>query len=157
MFKGKVLRFTCLLLVFSSGSFAKENKKIIICGVCKDIEKAIPVTTASIDELKGRFEDYRIVIYENNSQDKTKELLKDWGAKDPKILIISEDVSPKKLRTMTKTHKCPRTELIARARNIVLDEIMESRYDDFPYVIMADLDMNPWDAEGIVATINNTN
>lgn len=156
MFGKKVLRFTCLFTILFSCAFAKENKKIIICGVCKNIERAMPVTTASIDELKARFEDYRIVIYENNSKDNTKELLKAWAAKDPKILIISEKVSQKKLCKMTKTHTSHRTEKIARARNIVLDEIMKKSYDDFPYVVMADLDMNPWDVQGIVDTINNT-
>lgn len=149
--------FLLFFLAFLSVSaFAKENKKIIICGVCKNIERAFPVTTASIDALKERYEDYRIVIYENNSKDRTKELLKEWSAKDPKILIISEKISPRKLRSQTKTHTSQRTEKIARARNIVLDEIMKSKYEDFPYVVMADLDMNLWDIEGIVNTINNT-
>jgi len=152
----KIFQFACSFILLFSSAFAKENKKIIICGVCKNIEASIPVTTASIDALKERFEDYRIVIYENNSKDKTKDLLKSWSAKDPKILIISETVSHKKMRSMTKTHTCHRTEIIARARNIVLNEIMKSVYDDFSYVIMADLDMDPWDVQGIVDTINNT-
>ena len=155
MVRLRILQFICLVLLLTSSSFAKEHKKIIICGVCKDIEKAMPVTTASIDQLKDRFEDYRIVIYENNSKDKTKELLKAWSDKDPKIFIISEDLSHKKLRSMMKTKVRHRTEMIARARNRVLEEILKEEYNDFPYVIMADLDMNPWDTEGIIATINN--
>lgn len=47
-----------------------------------------------------------------------------------------------------------RTEAIARARNIVLKVAMGKQFDDYKYVIWADLDfLEPWDIESIVETI----
>ncbi|NDD57830.1 MAG: hypothetical protein EBZ47_01060 [Chlamydiae bacterium] len=152
--KSFFLSFFLLACAFNCS--AKENKKILICGICKNIEAGFPVTSSSIDALKDHFEDYRVIIYENNSKDNTKKLLKDWSTNDPKILVLSTNVSHKELRKIAKTGTNYRTEKLAIARNALLDEIMKPKYEEFSYVVMADLDMNPWDIQGIIDTINTT-
>ncbi len=141
-------------LLFCLFFIAAEAHQVIICGVCKDAEKQLPVAFASIEALSKKCSDYRVVIYENNSKDNTKLLLRQWAAKDPKILVISEDLSSSALKRVGRARHKSRTESIARARNIILDEIMKKKYDNFPYVVMADLDMLAWDVEGIVATLD---
>ncbi|MGC1879441.1 MAG: glycosyltransferase [Rhabdochlamydiaceae bacterium] len=143
--------FGCL---FSPLYAAVVPEKVLICGVCKNIEKAIPNTIQSATELGAQFLDYRVIIYENNSTDQTKQLLQEWAKKDKHLIFLSEYLSKKQLASQLKMKVRNRTEAIARARNKVLDIVMQDKYEDFKYVVWADLDfLNPWDVKNIIDTI----
>ena len=130
------------------------NEKVLICGVCRNIEKAIPNTMQSIRELGSRFADYRAIIYENNSTDGTKAKLQAYAEEDPHIIFLSEQLSRRRLSRQLSMKILHRTEKIARARNVVLDIAMKKEFDDFAYVIWADLDfLEPWSVDAIVETI----
>lgn len=145
-----------MLLVFCSVIHAVIPEKVLICGVGRDIEKAVPNTTASIEKLGREFLDYTAIIYENNSKDETRSLLQAWAERNSRVVFISEELSRKVLAQQLQMKKVTRTEAIARARNIVLDKAMQPQYDDYKYVIWADLDfLTPWDIDNIVETILN--
>lgn len=149
----KFLFYSLLLLIFPLYS-ATVPEKVLICGVCKNTEKAFANTMTSIEKVGAEFQDYRVIIYENNSKDKTQELFQDWAQKNPKVIFISENLSKKQIRKQLTTGRINRTECIARARNIVLDIALKPEYDDYKYIIWADLDLTlPWDVENIADTI----
>lgn len=93
----------------------KEDRrpKVLICGVCRDVEKAVLNSVNNIEELGSKFSDYAVIIYENNSKDHTADLFAIWAEKNPKVTFISEKLIEKHLPQS-------RPERIARARNIVL-------------------------------------
>ncbi len=129
-------------------------EKVLICGVCRNVEKAVPNTRQSVSHLGSRFSDYRVIIYENNSTDATKNLMRAWAKDDPHLIFLSEQLSNKELSRQLEMKILNRTEKIARARNIVLDIAMKRDFDDFKYVIWADLDfLEPWDVDAIAETI----
>jgi hypothetical protein len=126
----------------------KYDEKIIICGVCKDVEKTFRNTVMQIECLGSLFADYAVIIYENNSIDNTINLYRSWAEANPKVTFISECVD-------TLLLPATRTERIARARNIVLEEARKPKYSDFPFLIMADLDfLTPWPIDEIVRSIH---
>ncbi len=88
----------CLLLLGCFFSLRKKQDpflgKIIICGVCEDIETALPFTIASIEEIGSHFADYWVFICENNSLDSTPQLLKEWGTKNTHVHLLSEELIP---------------------------------------------------------------
>lgn len=130
------------------------SEKVLICGVCRNIEKAVPNTLQSIQDLGSRFSEYRAIVYENNSTDQTKKLLRNWADKDPHVIFLSEQLSRRRLSQQLRMNVPFRTAKIARARNIVLDVAMKKDFDDFKYVVWADLDfLEPWDVDAIVETI----
>jgi|ERR1700722_10392474 len=144
--------FVAFICLFFPLHAAPIPEKILICGVCKNVEKAIPNTIQSATKLGEQFSDYRVIIYENNSTDSTKELFQAWAKENPRVVFLSEDLSKKRLAKQLKMKV--RTEAIARARNKVLDIVFQNRFDDFQYVIWADLDfLDPWDIENILDTI----
>src|ERR1700733_8851113 len=103
-------------------------EKVLICGVCKNVEQAVPVTIQSIGELGSRFLDYHVVIYENNSTDKTKELMQQWAHNKPHVTFLSETLTQQQLDHACEMKVANRTELIAMARNKVLDVAMLPQY-----------------------------
>lgn len=142
------------LLLFFCLNSAQIPDKVLICGVCRNIEKAVPNTIHSATALGVRFADYRVIIYENNSTDRTKELLRAWAKSDPHLILLSENLSKRRLLRQLTMQVSNRTELVARARNKVLDIAMKKKFDDYKYVVWADLDfLEPWDVEAIVDTI----
>lgn len=118
--------------------------KVLICGVGRDIEKAFPFTRANIENIGSLFDDYRVFIYENNSVDRSVEELSSWARENSRVHVTCETVDDEILsqtcfiKTIQETYSRP--ERIARARNIVIDQIMDKAYDDFAYVIWIDLD-----------------
>lgn len=130
------------------------QEKVLICGVCRNIENAVPNTIESIRRLGSQFLDYRAIIYENNSTDQTKKLLNAWAKDDPHVIYMSEQLSKRKLSQELSMKIPHRIGKIARARNKVLDVAMDPCFDDHKYVIWADLDfVTPWDVDSIVETI----
>ena len=144
-----------LLNLFSNNS----EKKLIICGIAKDIGNGSYVTIDSCEKLFTYLHDYRVIIYENNSSDDTKKILGTWAQNNSKIKFISEDLNDE----FKKAHglctvpysTVDRINLISRARNIVLDETLKKEYEEFPYLMMVDLDTAPWDIKGIIETLDN--
>lgn len=150
MFRFLIL-FGCL---FSNLYAATIPEKVLICGVCKNVEKAIPNTIRSATALGAQFLDYRVIIYENNSTDLTKQLFQEWAKKDRHVIFVSQYLSKKKLAQELKMKVRNRTEAIARARNKVLDIVATDKYEDYKYVIWVDLDfLDPWDIKNIINTI----
>lgn len=148
--------FFCAMLFMSNVQVfsATISEKVLICGICRNIEDAIPNTIRSIQELGSQFSDYRVIIYENNSTDNTKSLMRDWAKKDSHLIYISEQLSSRRLAKESSMQINNRYEKIARARNIVLDVAMKKSFDDYKYVIWADLDfLEPWDIASTVDTI----
>lgn len=137
--------------IFSTLWGAVSEEKILICGVCKNVASSIENTIQNAEKLGGFFKDYAVIIYENNSFDKTVGLFSEWAKKNPHVVFITERVKEKDL-------PASRTEKIARARNIVLAHAKDSQYADFSYLVMVDLDFShPWPIERIIQTIEGPN
>lgn len=137
---------------------ALHAEKILICGVCKDVAPFMTHMIHSVVSLGNCFEDYRVIIYENNSTDGTKQLLLKWQQNNPRVIVFLEDLSQQELQALGKTrtmnHHTFRTEVIAFARNRVLEEIEKEAYQDFDYVVMADLDFHcQWPIKAIQKAI----
>ncbi len=137
-----------------------SRQKILICGVCKNVEPFLFNTIKSIEKLGKKFDDYAVIIYENNSTDQTKYILKRWKQNNKAVTLISEDLTEQELKADTYAVTCKgepfRAEIIAKARNRVLEILKKEQYKDFKYVIMADLDFKgKWPLAEIINSIEN--
>jgi hypothetical protein len=151
-----LMRFVLFFLLTCCAVYAEPliKDKVLICGVARNVGKAIPNDILSATELGECFADYRVIIYENNSTDKTKKLFRKWAKKNPKFVFLSEQLSSRKLVKRLAMQRTNRTELIAMARNQVMKQVSDKKYDDFKYVIWVDMDfLQKWDIPNIVNTI----
>ncbi len=122
--------------------------KVLICGVCKNVDKQLNQTISIVESIGSMFEDYRVIVYENNSTDLTPSMLKQWTFHNSKISAFSENIEKSVLsQSIINCDFDPRTkddlfrpELIARARNIVLEKAMSEEYENYPYIIWMDFD-----------------
>ena len=65
-----------------------KEATLIVCSIVRNAEKGLRNNIPVIDELCKYFKDYRIIVYENNSIDKTKEILRKWHNKDTNRIQI---------------------------------------------------------------------
>ena len=68
----------------------KQPYKVIFCGVVKNADANLKKNINLCINNGKNFEDYRVVIYENNSTDNTKHILKEY--ENDKIIIKCEDL-----------------------------------------------------------------
>lgn len=137
------------LLYYNKSDDLKEkyDEKLLssatIVGTAKNIEKYLPETIKKLEMIANLFYQHQIIIYENDSKDKTLSILKEWkSSREDKydIKIISE-----------KNIRGRRTHVLSRARNLLLKEALKYEYE---YFIVVDLDdvITDLDEEGILSS-----
>lgn len=141
------------------------EESIIICGVVKNCGNRLKFNIDLALDTGKRFRKFKIIIYENNSTDNTKDVLRLYENCDD-MVIISEDISPEKMRAESKIwayteitgsdHPC-RIEQICNARNIVINEFNKPGYNKYKYVMWIDMDSQGWDIDGIADSFNCKN
>ncbi len=122
--------------------------KLVICGLTKDDEPILPLTIARIEKTGGFFHDYRVIVYENDSQDYTLDLLKKWEKVNPRVKILTESISGTELMQLSRTEK------LAYFRNRYLQLVKESdEYADYDFVLVVDMDLKGgWSNDGIATS-----
>ena len=124
--------------------FSKIHEKVVICGTVKNAARQLKKSTHFVEQIGKMFDDYRVIIYENNSSDPTAFLLRQWRRKNRRVKLISEQLSKKQISRIGRNWHLDngpfRIDFITHARNRVLDALMCDAYKDFPYVIWMDMD-----------------
>jgi hypothetical protein len=131
-----------------------EDKTVIIAGIGRNVEASLNNYIESAEHAGMMFKDYQVIVYPNNSTDKTTQIMTDWGERNQKVDVIHEDYTPEELLTFTYARTWDylpcRLEINAMLRNRVIDEIYEKGYESFDYLLWVDMKfLNPWPFEGI--------
>lgn len=124
-----------------------KDKKIIIAALARNVEKTFPNSTNKAEMLGRGFKDYRIVIFENDSNDNTRNRIKEWSLSNPKVSLMTccddgdcdcrLNVShPKTTGAMSQS----RIEKMAKFRNRYLQYVKEN-YPTYDYLLVYDFDI----------------
>jgi len=104
-----------------------KNHSVVITGCCINVEQFIKKNLFIMDEIGKQFKEYKIVIFENDSKDSTRNILIE-NKKDHYDYIFEDGVNIQN-----------RTERIAYCRNKILNHVHE-KYSEYNYLLMLDLD-----------------
>jgi hypothetical protein len=134
---------------------------VIICGVVKNAGANLNNNIKLAIQLGVKCDKYKIVIYENNSTDATKEILHAYKSNN-NFEIISEDIEEATIKRDSKIwaytavtgsdHPC-RIEQIANSRNKIIAEIKSDIYLEYNYVVMIDFDAKFFLSDGIMNSL----
>ncbi len=136
------------------GYSVMANKKIVIAGLCINIEKKIPNLNKKLEHIGGFFKDYKCVIFENDSKDNTRTKLKELEQKNDNIKIMEcSDAPDCKYGAISATQHGliseERMEKMSNYRNKLLDYV-KNNYSDYDCVMFMDLDLKgPMDMNGV--------
>jgi len=124
------------------GKEEMAKHKLIVTGIARDNALDLPVVIKHIENLGNYFQDYRVVIFENDSKDGTKAIFEHWQVNNPKVKIISQDFY---------NEKRPSYKFMADVRNKYIEAInADPAYKDFDMVMIMDMDASyGFDVRGI--------
>lgn len=124
-----------------------KDKRVVICGMVRNVERNVSKIIKKVERLGKKFQDYAVLVVENDSKDRTRELLLEWVNKNPKVTILGCGINAKSCsidiaKDETTEHSVTRSriEKMAFLRNIYLDEI-KNFYYDWDLAIIWDLDI----------------
>ena len=131
-----------------------RKNNVVICALVRDVSNNINHIKTKVNDLIHMFNDYRVLIVENDSQDDTREQLLEWSKQDPKIIILGCGYNVDKCTiaqaiSKTKEHSPDKERInkMATLRNIYLDEIkkyyapIQGSSEYWKYCIFWDLDI----------------
>lgn len=135
----------------------KIDKNIVIAILARDCEESLRNNIPLIEELRNKFIWSQVVVVENDSIDKTKDILANWETSSKNVKIISQDFGIKTIPDKTEKMVSPTTsffriEKMAFYRNIYLDYISELK-DSIDYVIVVDIDIKYFSVDGLINSI----
>jgi hypothetical protein len=139
-----------------------KNKTLVIGGLCRNIADKVDSLEKRIDHLGSFYKDYRCVIFENDSTDGTRELLKNICNKNNKIILIDcPEALDCKFNEIGATHfgmrSQSRMKKMAMYRNRVLDHIKQN-YNYYDCVAVLDLDIKgPINIDGVAHSFGTYN
>lgn len=138
-----------------------KNKSIIICSIVRDAEKSLRRNLPVLKKLFPYFKNYRVIVFENDSKDKTKEVLKKWMIDDVNhIQIFMDDFYSEKATPSAKSVCCnpffsnKRISKMVSLRNQYLDYI-EQKGLEADYLMVLDLDVASINLDGIISSFDN--
>src|SRR5277367_6816830 len=91
------MRFLLLLFYTALLRSAEIHERVLICGVCRNVESRLESTRIIMESIGNLFDDYRILIYENNSTDRTADILHSWANANSKVWLKTEILTKKEL------------------------------------------------------------
>jgi hypothetical protein len=124
-----------------------STKNVAICGLVRDNGDRINNNMKEVKKIASYFNDYRVLIVENDSEDDTRDILLDWTSRDDKIKVLGcngLNLTKCKLdlpATIYHDTSKKRIKKMSYLRNIYLDELRKPMYNNIDYVIVWDLDL----------------
>jgi hypothetical protein len=120
-------------LILVKGIDEMKKHKVIIAGITRNNASDLGITIKTIEYIGSFFADYHVIVFENDSNDGTKEKLSAWKTLNSRINIISENYN---------IQKRPSIKFLAEARNKYIRVIQSGQYNDFDIVLVIDMDMS---------------
>ena len=121
---------------------------VVICGITKDAAETLPLMIRRIERTGRCFKDYRVVIFENDSEDRTPGLLRTSEAENARVTVLSESIRSLPLFSRG------RFERLAYCRNRYRDHIRQARdLDGLDHILVVDIDIRGgWSLDGIASS-----
>jgi len=136
----------------AAGRRRMHDADVVITGLCRDVRMCLPRFAARVERLGSMFRDYHVVLYENDSTDRTLEFLHDWQALNPRVHVHSETLN---IHRFPQARSLPRAAHLAACRNHCRTRIVQD-FAAAEFVIVADSDLlGGWSYDGIAHTFGH--
>lgn len=130
----------------------------IICSIVRNAERGLKRNIPVMMALCRQCKDYRVIVYENDSKDKTKLLLAEWAKLDPeRVHVLLNDTDSSKTIPMRQTVMCnpffshKRIDKMAALRNQYMEYVDRQGWKG-DYYLVVDLDVAQLSFKGILSS-----
>lgn len=113
------------------------QRRLVICGLCRDVRHFLPRFASRVERLGSLFQDYRVVLFENDSRDATLEFLQDWQRANSRVQILTETLGNIRYPQIRSSERAVKmAEYRNRCQRYAIDH-----YGDFDDVLVTDSDL----------------
>lgn len=138
--------------IIKKGYETMSASSVSICSIVRDCQKNLNHNIRKIEKLRGYFADSEVIIFENDSKDRTLEIIKEWEQQSGNIIVRSEKYQSKTIPDssggVNPYFSKHRIEKMSFYRNKYL-EILNTNNFKREYVIVIDLDIADFSIDGI--------
>lgn len=125
------------------------GRRLVICGLCRDVRRFLPRFAARVERLGSLFQDYRVVLFENDSHDATMDFLHDWQRVNPRVQVLTETLGHARYPQIRSSDRATR---MAEYRNRC-QRFAVQHYSEFDDVLITDTDLaGGWSYDGLANT-----
>ncbi len=136
-----------------------RTSSIVICSIVRDAESGLKKNIPIVEALCERFGDYRVVIFENDSKDATKQLLAQWQQRDNEhVFAFMRDAGENRAIPTEKSSGSvnpffsrKRIGRMAALRNQYMQYLDKVGWD-VDYLLVVDLDVACLSLDGILSS-----
>ena len=131
-----------------AGLASMRNQRVVFCGLARNVERALPRVIQNLERCGSLFRSYRVVVFENDSEDRTGDLLETWADRNSRVQLLRESFAWPKWE---QDESPARMAAMAKARNRLLDAVAD--LEGLDYVIVTDLDLpKGFSTDGLATT-----
>ena len=135
------------------------DRTIIICGIVRNAERGLKRNIPEIKRLCQMSKGYKVFVYENDSTDMTKKLLKEWHDSDPANVFVSlNDTSAQPtipsvsdVPSINPFYSQKRIDKMAKLRNAYMQFVDDMGWSA-DYLVVVDLDVAKISADNIMSS-----
>lgn len=131
---------------------------MVVCGIVRDAERGLKANIPVVRSFCDCCKDWRVVMFENDSKDRTKDLLAEWqGLMGERINAICKDTDGSRTIpragevTVNRFFSRQRIEKMNRLRNQYLEYVEKQGWNP-DYLVVVDLDVAQLNLGGILST-----
>lgn len=136
-----------------------KKLSLIICSIVRNAEVGLRHNIPVISQLCQKVGSYEVIVFENDSTDRTKQLLRDWASEDPHVHVSCEDnkqymvpdAGLEETATVNPFYGKRRIGKMVALRNQYMDFIAEHNLSA-DYLVVVDLDVNKISLTGILSS-----
>lgn len=130
----------------------KFSCNLVVCGLVRNAEENLQLNLARLDILRPFFSSFKVLIYENDSTDRTKNILAEYASSREGVFVSTADYHEDPLAG--GPFSLHRINLMARFRNQYVQKLCE--YPDTDHVAVIDLDIYSFSVEGFLRCFSET-
>ena len=135
------------------------DRTIIICSIVRNAERGLKRNIPEIKRLCQMSKGYKVFVYENDSTDMTKKLLKEWHDSDPANVFVSlNDTSAQPtipsvsdVPSINPFYSQKRIDKMAKLRNAYMQFVDDMGWSA-DYLVVVDLDVARISADNIMSS-----
>lgn len=143
--------------LYQQGIKHTKDKTVIFCGIVRDCEKNLSRNIPVIEKIASYFKSYQVILFENNSKDKTKEVLNKWSQSNANIKCFTNDFDEQSYKEIPipkgfhADNSRRRIQKMTDYRNLYLEYIDKNNLTA-DYIIIVDLDVSHIDYKGVITS-----
>lgn len=147
--------------LYNNGFEVIKKRTVVFCGMVRNCASEVKSNIHTIEQIGLHFKDYRIVVFENNSVDSTKIVLREWMERNERVYVECHDFEESHYQHIPKgdsfytSNSRRRIQKYVDYRNLYMEYLDKMEFSA-DYIILVDYDIAKIDVEGVVTSFGTS-